>query len=186
MTLVSYVEDDIYQKALRSPQTANLLRVLFHSPLWATQFVKLATAQMTELSLDPALRELVILHTSRLIHSDYVWAQHVGISQAFSISESQRDALRQGDLTAADFSEKEQRLLSFVSALRHVTPMHAKELASLRAFFSEQEIVEIIGVHGFAYTVAVLTTALDVEIDPISGDRMLEFVERVRHDNRSE
>lgn len=32
MTKISYVDDAIYQERLGSPQVANLLRVLFHSP----------------------------------------------------------------------------------------------------------------------------------------------------------
>lgn len=179
MALISYVNDSIYQEALGSKQVANLLRVIFHSPVWAEAFVRLATVQMTKLRLEPSFRELVILQTSRMFQAEYVWAQHQGISQAVGISEEQRAALSRGDYASTAFSEKSKVLLQFVSGLESFTAMSAENFVLVRKHFSEQELVEVIGIHGFAYTVAKLTSNLEVEVDPVSGSNMLDFVEKV-------
>lgn len=179
MALIPYVKDEVFQKVLGTQQTANLLRILFHSPIWAKQFVRLASVQMTELSLHPVLRELIILQTSRLFDSEYVWEQHRGISEAMGVSEDQRKALDLGHLASSAFSERERVLLEFISHIPTTRPLSSKQFAKLREFFSEQAIVEIIGVHGFAYTVSALTSILSVEVDPVSGPDMLSFVDEV-------
>lgn len=179
MARISYVDDRIYQEALGSKQVANLLRVLFHSPVWAEAFVRLATVQMTKLTLEPSLRELVILQTGRMFQSEYVWAQHQGISQSAGISEEQREALSRGDYAAAVFSEKSKVLLQFVAGIGSSTAMAAEDFAQARRHFSEQELVEVTGIHGFAYTVAKLTSKFEVEVDPVSGAEMLDFVEKI-------
>jgi alkylhydroperoxidase family enzyme len=179
MALVSYVDDSIYQEALGSKQVANLLRVIFHSPVWAEAFVRLATTQMTKLALEPSLRELVILQTSRMFQSEYVWAQHQGTSQAAGVSEEQRAALSRGDFASTTFSERDRALLRFISGIESSAAISAEDFALARKHFSEQELVEVIGIHGFAYTVAKLTSNFEVEVDPVSGADMLDFVEKV-------
>jgi 4-carboxymuconolactone decarboxylase len=179
MALISYVDDSIYQEALRSQQVANLLRVLFHSPIWAEAFVRLATIQMTKLKLEPSLRELVILQTSRMLQSEYVWAQHQGISQAAGVSEEQRAALNCGEFASEIFSEKSKALLQFVSGLEGSASIPAEDFAHARKYFSEQELVEVISIHGFAYVVAKITSKFAVDVDPVRGTDMLEFVKKV-------
>jgi alkylhydroperoxidase family enzyme len=179
MALISYVDDSIYQEALGSQQVANLLRVLFHSPIWAEAFVRLATMQMTKLKLEPSLRELVILQTSRMFQSEYVWAQHQGISQAAGVSEEQRAALNRGEFASAIFSEKSKALLRFVAGIEGSASISAEDLGLARKCFSEQELVEVIGIHGFAYTVAKITTKFAVDVDPVRGADMLEFVKAI-------
>jgi alkylhydroperoxidase family enzyme len=179
MARIHYVNDEIYQQILGSEQVANILRVIFHAPVWAEEFVKLATVQMTQLKLAPALRELVILHSSRLYNAEYIWAQHQGISQAIGVSEEQRKALLHGNLLSEVFSERESALLQFISSVAKSQALSAEEFARTRQHFSEQELVEAIGVHGFAYTVAKLTSAFEVEVDPIDGSKMLAFIDEV-------
>jgi alkylhydroperoxidase family enzyme len=138
----------------------------------------MAALQMTTLSLKAELRELVILYSSRIFRSGYVWAQHRDISQMAGVSEEQRAALSQGDATSAVFSEKEQALLQFVSKIAESEPMSKEEFRPIRKHFSEQELVEVVALHGLAYTMAKLTSAFEVEIDPLRGSDILELVTR--------
>jgi len=184
MSYIRYVEDTLYQEALESKQTANLLRAIFHSPTWAKSFVHLATTQMTQLSLPAALRELVILHTAYLFQAEYIWAQHEGLSRTAGITEKQRDHLRRGDIDDDAFSEKERVLLHFITKLGEGEAFNENEIKSLLAYFSEQELIEIVGVHGFAYTVAKLTRTFNLEVDPIDVESLTDFINTVgRHAN---
>ena len=178
MALVGYVEDKVYQEALGSPQVANLLRAIFNSPEWAKSFVALAAIQMSKLALSPAERELVILQTGALFGAEYVWAQHVGISEAIGISQEQRDAIRAENYAAPVFSQKQSALLRFVDDLAQ-RRYDAGVLDELKAHFTDQELIEIVGLHGFAYTVASMTSAFRIEVDPVSGKDLLRFVEDV-------
>jgi alkylhydroperoxidase family enzyme len=178
LALISFVNDGVIKRSLGVDKGANLLRIAFHSPVWAEEFVRLAAIQMTMLSLKPDLRELVILYSSRILRSGYVWAHHQSISQAAGVSEEQLAALSRGDATSAVFSEKEQALLQFVSKIAESEPMSKEEFLPIRKHFSEQELVEIVALHGLVYTKAKLTSAFEVEIDPFKGLDHFESVIR--------
>lgn len=178
MALITFVGDGVVKKALGIDKVTNLLRIAFHSPIWAEEFVRLAAVQMTKLSLKPELRELVILYSSRIFQSGYVWAQHQDISQLAGISEEQRAALSQNDATSAVFSEKEQALLQFVSKIAESEPLSKEEFRPIRKHFSEQELVEVVALHGLAYTTARLASVFEVEIDPLNGSDLLDLVNK--------
>jgi alkylhydroperoxidase family enzyme len=178
LALITFVGDGVVKKALGVDKVTNLLRIAFHSPIWAEEFVRLAALQMTKLSLKPELRELVILYSSRIFRSGYVWARHQASSQVAGVSEEKRAALSQADATSAVFSEKEQALLHFVSKIAESEPMSKEEFRPIRKHFTEQELVEVVALHGLAYTTAKLTSVFEVEIDPFSGSDILELVTR--------
>lgn len=194
MALISFVDDSIYMERLGSPQAANLLRVLFHSPDWAEAFVKLAGAQMNVLALPARDRELVILQTGYMLKARYVVAQHEGIAQLLGITEAQRDALRDwehpGNLSDGGkppchpsveglFSDREAALLRLVATLVRQAYPNEAALEEAKRFFSEAELVEIVAVQGFASTVAGITLTFRVDVDPIAGDDLLRFSQAV-------
>ncbi|KAA0678478.1 carboxymuconolactone decarboxylase family protein [Neorhizobium sp. P12A] len=179
MASISYVSDSIYQSRLGSSQTANLLRVLFHSPDWAQVFVRLAGAQMSVLSLAARDRELVILQAGYMLDAAYVVAQHEGISEILGVSQAQRDALRENRFNDEVFTDREKALVRLVASLIDRSYPNDATLAEASRHFSEAELVEIVGVQGFAATVAAITRTFDVDIDPVSGEDLLRFSKRV-------
>jgi alkylhydroperoxidase family enzyme len=179
MPLISYVDDAVYQKRLGSPQVANLLRVLFHSPTWAEAFVRLAGAQMSHLNLPALDRELVILRTGHMLDASYVVAQHEGISQLLGVSDAQRSALQDRSFDEAAFSDRQRALLFFVDTLADHTVDNAAELANAKRYFTEPELVEIVGLQGFAATVAAMTRTFQIDVDPVSGQDLLRFSEKI-------
>jgi 4-carboxymuconolactone decarboxylase len=169
MSLVSLVPDEIYTKALGSPQTANLLRVAFNAPAWAEAFVKLAAVEMSGLSLKPEHRELVFLRTASYLGGRYAWAGHENLARKSGVSDEQIEAIRTGEDGSAIFSEEEQALLKLVVLLcRRSTERSVVWQA--QCFFTDQEIVEIIAVHSLCYSVTSLTSALHVELDQPSDE----------------
>ncbi|QYD67953.1 hypothetical protein KZJ38_16825 [Paraburkholderia edwinii] len=175
MALIKYVDDEVYQEALGSPQVANLLRALFNSPDWAKAFSHLAGVQMSKLALPAADREVVLLQTGAIFNADYVWAQHEGISEVVGISERQRNAIKIGDYADEIFSVRQQTLLKFVRSIADRQDSLGACLAEAKAHFTDQELVEIIGLHGFAYTVSSITSVLQIEPDRMSGAALLRF-----------
>lgn len=183
MALINYVDDDVYQKALGSPQVANLLRALFNSPDWAKSFVHLASAQMKDLALPPIDRELVILQTGHMFGAEYVVAQHEGISDIMGVSEPQRVAIKHGNYQNAAFSDRQRALLNFVRAVADRNHTGEAALRDAKKHFSDQELIEIVGVHGFAYTVSSITTTFRIDVDPVSGKDLLRFADQLAGTN---
>jgi alkylhydroperoxidase family enzyme len=169
MSLVSFVPDEIYTKALGSPQTGNLLRVAFNAPAWAEAFVKLSAVQMSALSLKPIHRELAFLRTASYLGGRYAWAGHVKMAREAGVTDAQIDAIRIGEDEASVFSEEEQALLKLVVLLCRKSTERSI-IWHAQCFFTDQEIVEIIGVHGICYSITSLTSALHVELDEPSDD----------------
>lgn len=175
MAEISYVDDDVYTRRLGSPQTANLLRVVFHSPEWANALVRLVGAQMGALQLPAREREMVILQTGFRLNARYVIAQHEGISQALGVTEAQREAIEEGRTDPPEFSERDKALLSFVDALVRREYGADEPLRIAKRYFSERELVEIVGVQGLAGLIAGMMEVFRVEVDPVSADDLLEF-----------
>jgi alkylhydroperoxidase family enzyme len=176
---LSFVADEVYQHRLGSSQVANLLRVLFHAPDWAEALVRLVMVNMTGLELSARHRELVILETARQAGAEYVWTQHVNVARRHDVSEEQLAALRRGGELQHSFDDADRALIEFVRALAQGPQMSEAAFRHARQHFSDRQLVEIVGVHGTAYTVARITTAFDIEIDEIDSSEFRRFVKDV-------
>src|SRR4029079_13294022 len=71
---------------------------------------------LSDLQLDPLVRELAILRVARLTpHAEYEWVQHAGIAKAVGASDEQVAALQRDDTAADCFSDLEQLVLAFTT-----------------------------------------------------------------------
>jgi alkylhydroperoxidase family enzyme len=179
LALISYVDDEVYQKSLGSPQVGNVLRALFLSPNWAKCFVHLASVQMNGIALPPIDRELVILHAGHFLGAEYVVAQHGAIAEIVGITKQQQNAIKNGNYQNGDFSKRQQALLNLVQAVANRNYADDAVLAEAKRHFSDQELIEIVGVHGVAYTVSSITSTFRIEVDLKSGEDLLRFASHV-------
>ncbi|WP_103383409.1 carboxymuconolactone decarboxylase family protein [Pseudonocardia dioxanivorans] len=119
---------------------------------------------LNDLSVDPLLRELVIMQVGRLA-ARYEWEQHVGIARAAGATDEQVDALDRGELTAPCFDARQTATLYVVADLVRDGQVPDDRYAALAAHLDEREIVEVMLLAGHYLGLARMMTALRIDPD---------------------
>jgi alkylhydroperoxidase family enzyme len=165
MARISYIDDAITSQALGLKGTVNLLRIVYQSPKIGKAFADFFAAEPTGLALSPKLRELLILHTAWHTQSEYEWMPHQEIARTAGVTDAQLASIQQGQIQSFVFNEKEKNLLQFSSRVAASQSLSRDHFEEARKHFSEWELVEIVAVQGFYYTVATLASVFELEID---------------------
>jgi alkylhydroperoxidase family enzyme len=81
------------------------------------------------------------------------------------VTDAQIASIQQGQLQSFAFSEKEKKLLRFLLCIAKSQALSSDDFEDAREHFSDRELVEIVAVRGFYYTIAVLASVFELEID---------------------
>jgi alkylhydroperoxidase family enzyme len=141
------------------------IEMLAHSPAVAQQFLRLAQAQFTSLALPLPDRELLILVVAALVECEYEYQQHIPVSESAGVDSVLREAIWSGSLAPSDLCERDRVLVAFVRAILRSPQVEERLVATVREYFSEREIVEILQLIGFYWGLGRLCTVLDLEIE---------------------
>jgi alkylhydroperoxidase family enzyme len=180
MERIEYVEDRVYTDVLKTPQKANLLRAIFNAPIWAEAFVRMVGVQMTALALPDADRELVILRMARKHRAEYVRGMHEGLARKAGLTDAQISELQEPNYKPGTFSERQLSILALVDAAGEPAQSDGPLVLKTKKFLSDQEIVELFGVIGAAFTVSCITVSLDIPLDRLPLEEMESFAEAIR------
>jgi alkylhydroperoxidase family enzyme len=82
--------------------------MLAHAPEVDAFSLRLVFTLLTETTLDPKLRELVILRVAKRLEGQYVWVQHAAIAATVGVSDFQIAALQRMEASAWLFSDRER------------------------------------------------------------------------------
>jgi 4-carboxymuconolactone decarboxylase len=156
-----------------TPQT-NAFRMLAHSPETATRALRLVLTLLTETTLDPKLRDLVILRVAQRCAGEYVWAQHVPIARTSGVSESQIAALERGEAQADLFGDAERAVFALADEVLAGGRCTQDTFDAVRKLFSCREVVELLMLVGYFRMMSDLLTTLNVELEPALGPEILE------------
>ena len=129
-------------------------------------------------SMVATLRKKGLLHTVKLESGEYEWAQHIPIALDLGCTQAQIDALAESDGEAPCFDAKERAALQFARGIIQDAAGSGGQLAVVREFLSEREIVELIIMAGFYTMLARLTEALGVELDPPIASALVRGIEQ--------
>lgn len=135
---------DVYDKFLRDRgNVPYFFRTLAHRP----EIFKTATAHMQAVlstgTLPTKLKELVVVRTSQLNCTSYCLASHTAISLRLGWSPEHIEALKNWRESAL-FSEAEKEALALAEKMTLDSHNFTDaELASLKRFYSEGEIIEL-------------------------------------------
>jgi len=106
--------------------------------------------------------ELVILRTAVFVQNDYEWASHVVRGLDSGLSKSEIDAVRDRD---AAWPAPDEVLLRAVDELSRDHGIAATTLAELQTHFSDQQILDVIHVHGMYLTLGGVLNTWEVALD---------------------
>jgi alkylhydroperoxidase family enzyme len=154
-------------------QRTNIGRMLSYAPTALPPYYTFSFALLEQLELDPKLRELTILRVAYRIQAHYAWVQHVALAQ---LSDEHIAALQQEEGEGEHFTTKEQPVLAFADEVMQTPRLSDALFEQMRSHFSSREIVELLLVVGWYWTVGRLMTTLDIEPDAALGTQALEML----------
>jgi alkylhydroperoxidase family enzyme len=141
----------------------NLYRALGNHPALTAAWTEFANAIRHDSRTPRALREIMILRTAQIAHSEYEWAHHLRMARKAEVSEAKIVALA-GWRTSGEFDAKERAALALTEAVMacNVTDeVHAE----VKRYFSDAEFVELSLTAGFYAMVSRMLDAMRVKMD---------------------
>ena len=150
---------------VKSRAPLNLYRILPHSPPTARGFLALGSAILQKTSLDPQLRELVILRVGALSRASYEIHQHRRVAARVGLDpEKIGAALQERDESC--LTPFEQQVLRFSDAVvwQVKAPAHLYEPVATK--LGPAGICELLHTIGFYMLVSRFLENLEVDIEP--------------------
>lgn len=148
----------------------NVTRMMSHSPRLMATYSKLGSHLLLKGTLDPVLREAVILRVGQLCGSDYEWHQHVSVARAIGMPGEMLDAIAAQRLDA--LPEEIALAVRVAEEIHRDHTISDATFAAARAIFSEEQLVELTLLPGFYIMTAGYLRALDIEVEesgPLGG-----------------
>jgi 4-carboxymuconolactone decarboxylase len=168
--------------ALQALPPLNIFALLAQADSAFVPYLRFGQALLTQLELDPQLRELAILLVAARTGAEYEWVQHAGIAKAVGVGDEQISAVKSGDLEAACLGHDARVLLRFSSEVLERPRAGEETFAALSERFPPRQIVELLLVIGSYQMLARAMTTLDIDLDPPVGGSLLERDEHPRRD----
>ncbi len=165
---------DIRASFDRMPVVLNIFRMMAHAEANFIPAMRFANSILHRQKLSHVNRELLILQVAQWEHGEYEWRQHVPIALGVGVAQRQIDCIEKAMYDDAAFNPAEKALLAFGREVIENVRVSASVFADMRRHFSEQEIVESILAIGFYMTMARLTEATEVDLDPAAGMTVFE------------
>lgn len=155
--------------ALNPPggRVLNVVRMAMHTPdgLWAPQRdVSIATVFGT--TIDPRLREVLVLRVGALSNSEYELHHHRSIARRLGMSDAEIRAIEAGDYS--DLDDETRVVAQFTTELVvDVSPSDAT-LAAARALFSDALVFEMVALVGVYMMTARVIGVGGCELDEVA------------------
>jgi alkylhydroperoxidase family enzyme len=143
----------------------NVLGTLLRHPRLAGPFLAYNNVLLTQPTLEPRLRELLVLRVSWLARSRYEWAQHVRLSARFGITTAQLTAIASGP-ESTEWSELESLALRATDQLVGGYRIDDETWAALADHLDTQQLVELVFVIGTYTGLAMAFNSFCLQLEP--------------------
>ncbi len=142
-----------------------LFRTLAHNPRVLTKFFAGSLLDRGSLSLRE--RELAILRTCYRCGSEYEWGVHVTVfAKRAGLADEEVRATCAAVPPEGVFSKRDAGILRLCDALHASADVDDALHAELEREFESAQLVELLVLAGFYHTVAFVTNALRIELEP--------------------
>jgi len=155
-------------KVLQRPIVLNVQRMTANAQKIFPARSRLSNVLMTQIELDPRLREIAILRTAKVCESVYEWTQHVPPAKHVGVTEAQIAAIENWQ-SAACFSELERLVLQFTDEVNANVKASHETLEGLKRHLSPAQIVELLVIIGHWRQTATILETLEVDLDDFAG-----------------
>jgi 4-carboxymuconolactone decarboxylase len=162
------------REALEAVPPLGIFRILAHAETCLRPALRLGGAILGGQRLDPALRELAILHVASATGAEYEWVQHVPIARSVGVRDEQVVAVERGELAAACFDATECLVLRCAAEAVRDDRASAEAFDQLVERLSAREAIELLLAVGYYRTLATVMRSVEIDLDEPAGTALVE------------
>jgi 4-carboxymuconolactone decarboxylase len=148
------------------PAPLKLFRMVAHAETAYGPWLQYGGALLTQLELDPLLRELAILQVARQVGSHYEWVQHDPIARAVGATGEQVDAIHAGRDDDPAFDADQSLVLRLTRTAVTEGAASEEQIAEAGRRLGARQVVELLLVIGNYTAIAMLIASTGLEPDP--------------------
>jgi 4-carboxymuconolactone decarboxylase len=162
---------DSAREALDAMPPLGVFRMMANAESAFRPWLRWGGVLLSDLALDPLLRELAILRVARLTpHAEYEWVQHAPIARSVGASDEQLDALERDEVDADCFDDAQRVALRFTTEFLRDARVSDPTFDAAKELLSARELIELMMVIGqysmLARVMATTELDLDEPLDP--------------------
>ncbi len=147
-----------------------LFRTLAVHPELAARMRPLGAGILAHGTVEPHLREVMILRTCARCGAEYEWGVHaVAFGGAAGLSEQQLDSTARGDAADRVWSPLERAVFRLADELHDRSGVSEELFAELGGHFGPAQIVELVVTAGWYRTIAYVINTARVQLEPWAG-----------------
>jgi 4-carboxymuconolactone decarboxylase len=157
-----------FAEALKSRPPLNVYRMVAHGGATATGFLALGSAILSKSTLDPKLRELVILRVGALSDAKYEMFQHRRVAARAGVPAPKIEAVLANpgaEPLSAVFDPFECAVLRYTDAVVREVKAPQALFDAVASQLTHQQLVELMMTIGFYMLVSRLLENLEVDIE---------------------
>ena len=144
----------------------HLYRVLGWSPTLVRAWGAFAWSLRFEVQASRRLRELMVIQIAQQLGARYEFEHHRHMAQDEGISDAQVAALPGWRSTLSLFDADERLMLQLADELALGSGASAETMASMKARFSNSDLMEILVTGAYYCAVARVVNSLDLDLEP--------------------
>ena len=175
MARLSYVDrsaspevDELYGRIERLGRPVlNLYRVLANQPPALATFLDMSAYVRASSTLDPRLRELIILATASELRSEYELVQHRDIARRAGVPDAKMDAATGSGMDGLD--EPERSAVEYARQVARSRTCDDAVFERLRSNFTPEATVDIVLTVAWYHLCAAILGPLEVELEDSGG-----------------
>jgi len=168
------------------PAPLKLFRMVAHAESAYGPWLGYGGALLTQLELDPLLRELTILQVARRAGSDYEWVQHDPIARAVGATGAQIEATEAGRDDDPAFDEAQSLVLRLTRTAVTEGAASEEQIAEAAERLGARQVVELLLVIGNYTAIAMLIASTGLEPDaPLDPGQLTRARDGVAGDGAS-
>jgi 4-carboxymuconolactone decarboxylase len=155
------------------PAPLKLFRMVAHAESAYGPWLGYGGTLLTQLELDPLLRELAILQVARLVGSEYEWVQHDPIARAVGATGEQIDAVEAGRDDDPAFDAAQSLVLRLTRTTVTEGAASEQQIAEAADLLGTRQVVELLLVIGNYTAIAMLIASTGLEPDePLDTEQL--------------
>jgi alkylhydroperoxidase family enzyme len=147
------------------PAPLKLFRMVAHAETAYAPWLRYSGALLTQLELDPLLRELAILQVARQVGSHYEWVQHDPIARVVGATTEQIDAIQAGRDDDPVFDAYQSLVLRLTRTTVNEGAASEAEIAEATRLLGPRQVVELLLVIGNYTAISMLIASTGLEPD---------------------